>query len=183
MAKEPVNLDAQSILKRRRYEELMASGRDAFKAGKRQLAHDLWREAATVDPYDEKVWLMLFRVLDSDDDRMVCLENIIAINPMNVQARRRLRAYQETGEPEIAPPKALPAAPRTKTKTPSRQKQAAASKPKAGRAAKTPKAKPEPVATRKRSGRSLGRWLAIVVLAITLGILVAVALTIILTPT
>lgn len=179
------NLDAQSILKRRRYEELMAAGRNAFKEGKRQLAHDLWREAATVDPYDEKVWLMLFRVLDKDEDRIVCLENIIAINPMNVQARRRLRAYQEDDEPVIAPPSKTPqVTPKSRGKAQGKRKQGAGAKP---RATKTPKAveatrSPEARTTQKRSGRGAGRTIAIVLLAILLGIVVAVALTIILTP-
>jgi hypothetical protein len=37
------------------------------------------------------VWLALLQVLDRTDDRQVCLENIIAINPVNTDARRQLR--------------------------------------------------------------------------------------------
>ncbi len=75
------------------FSRLMEAGRAAYMQGNRQRAHDLWREAATIDPYSEQVWLALLDVLDSDDDRVVCLQNIIAINPMNIQARRQLRAY------------------------------------------------------------------------------------------
>jgi len=75
------------------FSRLMESGRAAYLQGNRQRAHDLWREAATIDPYSEQVWLALLDVLDSDEDRVVCLQNIIAINPMNIQARRQLRAY------------------------------------------------------------------------------------------
>jgi 2,3-bisphosphoglycerate-independent phosphoglycerate mutase len=78
----------------RRFNGLMHAGKEAFDKGNRKLAHDLWREAASLNPYDEQVWLALFRVLDNDEDRIVCLENIIAINPLNVKARRRLRAYE-----------------------------------------------------------------------------------------
>lgn len=74
------------------FSRLMESGRLAFTQGNRRRAHDLWREAATIDPYSEQVWLALLDVLDSDDDRVVCLQNIVAINPMNIQARRELRA-------------------------------------------------------------------------------------------
>jgi ferric-dicitrate binding protein FerR (iron transport regulator) len=72
------------------FADLMQAGRVAFAAGKPQMAHDLWREAARVDPYNEQVWLALLDVLDTDQDRKVCLQNILVINPMNVQARRQL---------------------------------------------------------------------------------------------
>jgi hypothetical protein len=75
------------------FARLMENGRAAYTQGNRQRAHDLWREAATIDPYSEQVWLALLDVLDSDEDRVVCLQNVIAINPMNIQARRQLRAY------------------------------------------------------------------------------------------
>ena len=75
------------------FARLMEAGRIAYAQGDRQRAHDLWREAATIDPYSEQVWLALLDVLDTNDDRIVCLQNIIAINPMNIQARRQLRAY------------------------------------------------------------------------------------------
>jgi len=68
----------------------MQAGRVAFSAGKRKMAHDLWREAANIDPYNEQVWLALLDVIESDKDKRVCLQNILAINPMNVQARRQL---------------------------------------------------------------------------------------------
>jgi hypothetical protein len=72
----------------------MHEGRLALKKGNRELAHDLWRDAAMLNPYNEQVWLVLLEVLDSLDDRRVCLQNIVEINPLNVQARRMLRAYE-----------------------------------------------------------------------------------------
>ncbi len=76
------------------FERLMQEGRIALNRGERDLAHELWREAALVDPYNEQVWLALLDVLDSPEDRRVCLQNILEINPLNVQARRMLRAYE-----------------------------------------------------------------------------------------
>lgn len=73
-----------------RFRDLMQAGRAALTAGKPQLAHDLWREAAAIDPYNEQVWLALLDVIETDHDRRVCLQNIISINPLNVQARRQL---------------------------------------------------------------------------------------------
>jgi hypothetical protein len=76
------------------FERLMREGRIALDQGDRNLAHELWREAALLDPYNEQVWLSLLDVLDSLEDRRVCLENIVEINPLNAQARRMLRAYE-----------------------------------------------------------------------------------------
>ncbi|MCI0352326.1 MAG: hypothetical protein L0Z53_23150 [Acidobacteriales bacterium] len=78
----------------RRVDDLLQAGKRAFNEDKPRLAHDLWREAATLDPYDERVWMALMRVLESPEDKRVCLENILAINPLNAKARRQLRAFQ-----------------------------------------------------------------------------------------
>lgn len=86
---ERVNLRRSASL-----ENLMEAGSRAFASGEHRLAHDLWREAAIVDPYNESVWESLLRVLETDEDRIVCLQNIIAINPLNVEARRQLRRFR-----------------------------------------------------------------------------------------
>ena len=72
------------------FADLMQAGRVAYAAGKRKMAHDLWREAANIDPYNEQVWLALLDVIEADADKRVCLQNILAINPLNVPARRQL---------------------------------------------------------------------------------------------
>ena len=74
----------------------MDEGHRALKQGDRTLAHELWREAAMLEPYNERVWLALLDVLDSAEDRQVCLQNIVEINPLNTQARRMLRAYENS---------------------------------------------------------------------------------------
>jgi len=78
---------------------LLSAGDHAYEAGDHYLAHEYWREAVSLDPYNENIWLALFKVLESEDDRIVCLENVIAINPLNVEARRRLR--RERGQPDV----------------------------------------------------------------------------------
>lgn len=76
------------------FADLMRAGRAAYAAGQSKIAHDLWKEAAALEPYNEQVWLALLDVLDSDEDRRVCLQNVIAINPLNVQARRQLNRIE-----------------------------------------------------------------------------------------
>lgn len=77
-----------------RFNDLMQAGRTAFASGKRETAHDLWREAATLNPYSEQVWLALLDVVEEDQDKLVCLQNILQINPMNVQARRLMNKVE-----------------------------------------------------------------------------------------
>ena len=86
-------MNAQNI-STQNFERLMEEGMIALRSGDRTLAHNLWREAALLDPYNERVWLALLDVLERLEDRRVCLKNIVEINPLNVQARRMLRAYE-----------------------------------------------------------------------------------------
>lgn len=72
-------------------DELLRVGMTALEAD-RARAHALFRQAALADPYDERVWLHLLRAVETDADRRVCLQNIIAINPLHADARRQLRA-------------------------------------------------------------------------------------------
>jgi ferric-dicitrate binding protein FerR (iron transport regulator) len=83
-------MDQQVMMTGSSFSDLMQAGRVAYSAGKPKVAHDLWREAAKIDPYNEQVWLALLDVLEADVDKRVCLQNILAINPLNVQARRQL---------------------------------------------------------------------------------------------
>ena len=73
-----------------RFNELMNDGREALSHGRIADAHRIWRQAATLDPYSEQVWLALLEIVQDDKDQRVCLENIVQINPRNVQARRQL---------------------------------------------------------------------------------------------
>ena len=84
-----------------RFEELFQAGRSAFAMGNLQQAHDFWKEAARLSPFNEQVWLALLDVIESDEDRRVCLQNVLQINPMNIQARRMLNlivARKESAE-------------------------------------------------------------------------------------
>jgi tetratricopeptide (TPR) repeat protein len=71
---------------------LIEQARRARNSGDHQAALALLREAVARDPEQEAVWLALLDVMDRPEDRRVCLENIIAINPKNLDARRMLQA-------------------------------------------------------------------------------------------
>ncbi len=74
----------------------MRAGRIALTQGDVQQAHELFRQAAFLNPRDEEIWLALFHAVDTAADRRACLENVLAINPYNTTAAHQLEALEET---------------------------------------------------------------------------------------
>ncbi len=69
---------------------LYKAGKNAAQQGQKTIAHDLLRRAIEIDPYHEQVWLWLASVVDTDEDRRVCFENILELNPNNTTAKEQL---------------------------------------------------------------------------------------------
>ncbi|MCU0513200.1 MAG: hypothetical protein MUE40_11580 [Anaerolineae bacterium] len=92
-----------------RFARMMRLGHVSYSQGHYRQAHRYWRRAAMLNPAEEQVWLALLNVLDQEADRQVCLQNILAINPENVRARREL---QQFSGPRPAALRPLPAGPR-----------------------------------------------------------------------
>ncbi|MBE7473786.1 MAG: hypothetical protein HS114_32045 [Anaerolineales bacterium] len=66
----------------------------AIRMGDREEGRRLLEEMLETDEGNEDVWLWLTTVVDSDEDREVCLENVLAINPNNTIAQRNLNALK-----------------------------------------------------------------------------------------
>jgi hypothetical protein len=62
----------------------------AVRMGDKEEGRRLLEEMLEADESNENVWLWLTTVVDSDEDREVCLENALALNPNNLIARRSL---------------------------------------------------------------------------------------------
>jgi len=73
-------------------DELILAGCSELAAGRRHEAHNLWRRAASLRPNDAEIWLALLSVVDTDEDRRACLENVTTLNPQNEVAAQQLRA-------------------------------------------------------------------------------------------
>jgi cytochrome c-type biogenesis protein CcmH/NrfG len=91
---------------------LFKAGQEAARAGENAKAHELFRQAIEVDPYHEQIWLWLASVVETDEDRRVCFENVLELNPTNPTARRQLqrleqRALEETLNPDAGQRKGL----------------------------------------------------------------------------
>ncbi len=62
------------------------------KAGRREEARNLLLQVTEQDEMNETAWLWLSGVVDSDDDKAIALENVLAINPNNEWAKRGLQS-------------------------------------------------------------------------------------------
>jgi ferric-dicitrate binding protein FerR (iron transport regulator) len=85
---------------------LYKAGKNAAQQGQNAIAHDLLRQAIEIDPYHEQVWLWLASVVETDEDRRVCFENVLELNPENATAKQQLdrleqRALTMTMQPEL----------------------------------------------------------------------------------
>ena len=84
--------------KSKTFDRYMKLANVAYHEGDKKTAYDYWQRAAVKDPYNEDVWMAMLQVLDRKEDRQVCLENILAINPMNGTARELLNLQNGTSD-------------------------------------------------------------------------------------
>jgi hypothetical protein len=76
------------------FARMMRLGQACYTQGAHKQAHRYWRRAALIDPGRESVWIALLKVVETDEDRKVCLENILAINPRNRHALRDIEMFR-----------------------------------------------------------------------------------------
>ena len=76
-------------------EDLLKKGIAAARAGDNATARALLEQVVELDQHHEKGWLWLAAVVDSDEEKRVCLGNVVVINPQNERARRLLEQLEE----------------------------------------------------------------------------------------
>lgn len=83
---------------------LLQQGYIAYNNWEIRKARLLWRKAATYDPSNSEIWGALLQVIQNDDDRKVCLQNILILNPDDAEAEQRLRLLEHETQPTDAQP-------------------------------------------------------------------------------
>jgi len=83
----------------------------AAKAGRKAEARQLLEAVLDADERSERAWLWMSGVVDSDEERIICLENVLAINPDNQAARRGLAILRAATSAPIIRPLASPPGP------------------------------------------------------------------------
>lgn len=76
----------------------------ALKAGQRSRARNLLVELLRRDARNEEAWLWLSGAVDKDSDRLICLRQVLAINPDNARARQGVEQLLQRGvtAPDLA---------------------------------------------------------------------------------
>ena len=79
---------------RERYIRLCQAGHAAATQERDYDAHFYFQKAIEIYPFSTNVWLWLARVVETREDRMVALENVLALNPDHREAREMWVALQ-----------------------------------------------------------------------------------------
>ena len=73
-------------------DDLLQEGIAALKAGHKTVARNMLMQVVQQDERNEMAWLWLSGTVDTDEERRICLENVLSINPNNGLARRGLES-------------------------------------------------------------------------------------------
>lgn len=98
-------------------EQLLREGIAAAQAGQKEEARQLLLQVIAQDEEMEAAWLWLSGVVDDPEEKEICLENVLALNPGNTAAQNGLRRLREQvhvpmPEPDLVPPPQAEDAPR-----------------------------------------------------------------------
>ncbi len=83
--------------------DLLQRGITAAKAGRRQEARTLLTQATEQDERNLIAWLWLSGVVDNLDDREVCLENVLSLDPNHTAARNGLEWVRAQKAAQLPP--------------------------------------------------------------------------------
>jgi hypothetical protein len=106
----------KALATRQELEQWLQEGIIAAKMGQMQPARFRLLDVVEQDQTNETAWYWLYRVFDRAEDRRVCLENLLVINPGNGWARQELLNYltpAETARWQAQAPPAPPTRPLT----------------------------------------------------------------------
>ena len=72
----------------------LAEAIEHIRMGDQEQGRLILEEILEEDENNEEVWLWLSSVVESDEDREICLENVLALNPNNEVAKKGLEALR-----------------------------------------------------------------------------------------
>ena len=73
----------------------LGEGIAAAKNGDRTQAREILYDVVDQEPKNEVAWVWLSYVVDTIEDRQICLENVLLINPENVYASGGLQQLRK----------------------------------------------------------------------------------------
>ncbi|HLU08356.1 MAG TPA: hypothetical protein VK003_01710 [Oceanobacillus sp.] len=88
--------------------ELLRQGIEDARAGRRAAAREKFERVVELDENSEKGWFWLASVVDTDEERRICLANVVHINPNNERARKALDALNAKQQEKVAEEEVMP---------------------------------------------------------------------------
>jgi Tol biopolymer transport system component len=76
-------------------DQLLREAIAAVKLGDKVTARTKLQEVVSLDQYNEKGWYWLASVVETDEERKVCLGNVVVINPDNQRAQQMLNRLSQ----------------------------------------------------------------------------------------
>lgn len=89
-------------------EALLQQGIAAVREGNRAQARELFERVVELDERNEKGWFWLASVVDTDEERRVCLGNVLHINPNNQRAKEALAVLEEKARKAVEAEEVMP---------------------------------------------------------------------------
>ena len=80
---------------------LLKEGIRVLKAGQRERAKTLLMQAIEADEENERAWLWLSGAVETDEERRICLENVLTLNPDHELAQKGLARLPPVPEDEV----------------------------------------------------------------------------------
>ncbi len=89
-------------------QELLRKGIEAAREGNKAEAREFLQQVVDLDDKSEKGWFWLASVVETDEERRVCLANVLFINPNNERAKKAMdqleaKSKKKQGDEEVIP--------------------------------------------------------------------------------
>lgn len=87
---------------------LLQQGIEKARAGDRAGARDLFERVVELDENSEKGWFWLASVVDTDEERRICLSNVLHVNPENERAKQAMAALEAKKKKSVEDEEVVP---------------------------------------------------------------------------
>jgi hypothetical protein len=89
-------------------QDLLRQGAEAAREKDRAKARELFQQVVDLDENNEKGWFFLSKVVDSDEEKRICLANVLHINPNNDAAQKAMTELESRERKRVADEEVMP---------------------------------------------------------------------------
>ncbi|GAB4435338.1 MAG: hypothetical protein Kow00120_02120 [Anaerolineae bacterium] len=80
---------------------MIEAAREALEKGNREEARELLEQLLENDEYNADAWFLMYQAVDTDEERRICLDNVLAIDGEHAGARAALQLLEQSDEEDI----------------------------------------------------------------------------------